>query len=68
MYLYGSDINVSERCFILKVGLHVHVHYESCYTVQCSLDQTSAAEGSLRQGRLKYNSSSGKIKEFEQNC
>ena len=35
------------------------------YSVQCSEDKTSAAQGSLRQGKLKYNSSSGKIGEFE---
>ena len=35
-------------------------------SVQCSEDQTSAAQGSLRQGKLQYNSSSGKIGEFKQ--
>ena len=37
------------------------------YTVQCSEDQTSAVQGSLRQGKLKYNASSGQIWELEKN-
>ena len=39
--------------------------YVRSYTAQCSEDQTSAAQGSIRHGKLKYNSSSGKIGEFE---
>ena len=67
--LYGSDIhvNVSERCFILKVHCDSVLLYDLILydPVQCSEDQTSADQGSLRQGKLKYNASSGQIGELE---
>ena len=62
----SSDIhvNVSERCFILKVHCDSVMLYNlMLYNVQKT--KTSAAQGSLRQGKLKYNASSGQIGELE---